>query len=99
MAIKLSADKEPEILWKTSKVSEKRTEHLHGIMNTAVIKDGYIYGACSYGEFRCLSLQTGKRVWESLDPVGLKDLLVGVRYLLPLTRISFFYLVRMEIWH
>ena len=72
MAIKLSADKEPEILWKTSKVSEKRTEHLHGIMNTAVIKDGYIYGACSYGEFRCLSLQTGKRVWESLAPVGLK---------------------------
>ena len=24
MAIKLSADKEPEILWKTSKVSEKK---------------------------------------------------------------------------
>ena len=72
MAIKLSGEKQPKIMWKTAKVSEKRTEHLHGIMNTAVIKDGYIYGACSYGEFRCLSLETGKRLWESLDPVGLK---------------------------
>ncbi len=72
MALKIKTGKEPEIIWKTAKVSEKRTEHLHGIMNTAVINEGHIYGACSYGEFRCLSLKSGKRIWESLEPVGLE---------------------------
>ena len=72
MALKITADKEPEIIWKTAKVSEKRTEHLHGIMNTAVINKDHIYGACSYGEFRCLSLKSGKRIWDSLEPVGLE---------------------------
>jgi outer membrane protein assembly factor BamB len=72
MALGLKKDAVPEILWRTEKESEKRTEHLHGIMNTAVIAGGHIYGACSYGEFRCLELKSGKRLWESLAPVGLK---------------------------
>ena len=72
MALELQDEGPPEILWRTEKESEKRTEHLHGIMNTAVIADGYLYGACSYGEFRCLELKSGKRIWESLAPVGLK---------------------------
>lgn len=72
MALKLKAKGQPEIIWRTAKVSEKRTEHLHGIINTAVINGGHIYGACSYGEFRCLELASGKRVWESLKPVGLE---------------------------
>ena len=72
MALELQAEGPPEILWRTEKESEKRTEHLHGIMNTAVIANGYLYGACSYGEFRCLELKSGKRIWESLAPVGLK---------------------------
>ncbi len=72
MALGLKAQGQPEILWRTAKESEKRTEHLHGIMNTAVIAGGHLYGACSYGEFRCLELKSGKRLWESLAPVGLK---------------------------
>ena len=72
MALRLKKEGAPEILWRTAKESEKRTEHLHGIMNTAVIAEGHLYGACSYGEFRCLELQSGKRLWESLAPVGLK---------------------------
>ena len=60
MALKLKKEGAPEILWRTAKESEKRTEHLHGIMNTAVIADGHLYGACSYGEFRCLELKSGK---------------------------------------
>ena len=27
----------------------------------------YVYGICSYGQFRCLSLATGERVWETMD--------------------------------
>ena len=72
MALELQEQGRPKILWRTEKESEKRTEHLHGIMNTAVIADGHLYGACSYGEFRCLELKTGKRLWESLAPVGLQ---------------------------
>jgi outer membrane protein assembly factor BamB len=72
MALGLKAQGQPEILWRTAKESEKRTEHLHGIMNTAVIANGHLYGACSYGEFRCLELKSGKRIWESLAPVGLE---------------------------
>ena len=30
-----------------------------------MLKDGYIYGVCSYGQLRCLKADTGERVWES----------------------------------
>ncbi len=72
MALRLKPGAGPEVLWRTAKASEKRTEHLHGIINTAVVSGGHLYGACSYGEFRCLELATGRRVWESLEPVGLE---------------------------
>jgi len=38
-------------------------------MSTPLIKDGHIYGADSYGEFRCLDLQTGKRLWSTYKPI------------------------------
>ena len=75
MMLRLQDDhSRPEILWRTEKGSERpdRTTHLHGIMATAVIKDGHIYGPCSYGEFRCLKADTGERVWESLAPIALE---------------------------
>ena len=54
--------------------SEKpnRTDTLHSIMPTPFIKDGFIYGVCSYGELRCLEASTGRRVWESLQATGSK---------------------------
>ena len=72
MLLKLDGAKAPEIVWRTQNESEKRTEHLNSIINSPVIADGHIYGACSYGEFRCLELLSGQRVWESLKPVGLQ---------------------------
>jgi outer membrane protein assembly factor BamB len=30
------------------------------------MRDGYIYGADSYGELRCLDAKTGERIWEDL---------------------------------
>ena len=32
----------------------------------------YIYGICSYGQFRCLRATTGDRIWESFAVVGEK---------------------------
>jgi hypothetical protein len=34
-------------------------------MSTPFIQEGHIYGVCSYGQLRCLKLDTGERVWET----------------------------------
>ena len=48
----------------------KQTDTLHSIMGTPFIRDGYIYGVCSYGQFRCLKEADGERVWEDLRATG-----------------------------
>jgi outer membrane protein assembly factor BamB len=55
------------ILWKGKSDSEINTDGLHAVINTPVIEGGYIYGICSYGQFRCLNLNTGERVWETME--------------------------------
>ncbi len=73
LLLKLDGARQPEVVWRSSdRVSERRTEHLQGIMNSAIVAGDHFYGACSYGEFRCLELASGERVWESLEPVGLE---------------------------
>jgi outer membrane protein assembly factor BamB len=54
------------VLWKTEKPGEKDTTHLNSILCTPFVENGYVYGVCSYGQLRCLNLQTGERVWETL---------------------------------
>ncbi len=58
-------------LWRSPKVSEKDTVHLHALSGTPWLEAGHIYGVCNYGQFRCLRMSDGKRVWESLEPLGL----------------------------
>lgn len=57
-----------ELLWKGKSNSERaaRTDKLHSIMPTPIIRDGHIYGICSYGQLRCLRADTGERVWETM---------------------------------
>lgn len=55
------------VTWKGKSQSEIDTDGLHAVVNTPVIDGDYIYGICSYGQFRCLRLKTGERVWETLD--------------------------------
>jgi outer membrane protein assembly factor BamB len=57
-------------VWQRSGESERNTDALHCVMNTPVIIGDYIYGVDSYGELRCLELQTGDRVWEDLSAVN-----------------------------
>ncbi len=69
MMLKFEADRPaPVVLWKAKVQSEqpRLTDTLHSIIPTPVIRDGYIYGVCSYGELRCLKADTGERVWESM---------------------------------
>jgi outer membrane protein assembly factor BamB len=60
------------LLWKGRSNSElpRRTDGLHGLMSTPVIRDGYLYGVCSYGHLRGLDAFSGKRLWETLAPTG-----------------------------
>ena len=62
-----AADARSEILWKGKSASEINTDGLHAVITTPVIVGDYIYGICSYGQFRCLNARTGERVWETLD--------------------------------
>jgi outer membrane protein assembly factor BamB len=65
-----AATGQPRVLWRGKSHSEQpnRTDGLHSIIPTPVIKDGYIYGVCSYGELRCLKEDTGKRIWMTRQP-------------------------------
>jgi outer membrane protein assembly factor BamB len=54
-------------IWQGRSSSEIETDGLHAVINTPVVEGGYVYGICSYGQLRCLSLATGERVWETLD--------------------------------
>ncbi len=58
------------LFWMGNSDSERNTDKLHSIMCTPFLQDGYIYGVCSYGQLRCLSMDTGERIWESLDATG-----------------------------
>lgn len=61
------AREKASVLWQGKSSSEINTDGLHTVVNTPVIDGDYIYGICSYGQFRCLNLQTGERVWETLE--------------------------------
>jgi outer membrane protein assembly factor BamB len=60
-------DKKPaaRVVWKGTSDSEIQTDGLHAVITTPVILGDYIYGLCSYGQFRCLRAKTGERVWET----------------------------------
>jgi outer membrane protein assembly factor BamB len=61
------------VLWRGSSNSERNTDGLHSLITTPYLEDGYIYGVCSYGQFRCLKADTGERVWETFEPVVKKS--------------------------
>jgi outer membrane protein assembly factor BamB len=75
---KLDAAKpEATLQWKGNSFSERNTDTLHSLISTPFIEGGYIYGVCSYGQLRCLKLETGERLWETFaattgGPVGEK---------------------------
>jgi len=67
LMLKLRGTQKPDVVWKGQGRGEmpEMTDGLHAIMCTPFLKDGHIYGVCSYGELRCLDAATGKRIWET----------------------------------
>ena len=56
-----------EVLWHRKGANEVNTDALHGLMCTPIIADGCIFGIDSYGQLRGLKLDTGDRLWETID--------------------------------
>jgi len=79
----------PKVIWKSKSkggqaaVMPDNTVDLHSIMPTPVIAGDHIYGVCSYGELRCLELQTGKRVWMTHEPIAGKSVRWGNAFITP----------------
>ncbi len=67
LMLKLDGAKKPSVLWKGEGRGEQpeQTTGLHSVMSTPFLKDGHIYGVCSYGELRCLNAATGERLWST----------------------------------
>jgi outer membrane protein assembly factor BamB len=61
------AKEKASVIWKGKSNSEINTDGLHAVVNTPVIDGDYIYGICSYGQFRCLNLKTEERIWETME--------------------------------
>jgi outer membrane protein assembly factor BamB len=68
LMLRIRGSEAPEVRWQTGKASEKDTQMLHSVMSTPVVQPDYIYGSCSYGQFRCLKTATGERLWETFAP-------------------------------
>jgi len=65
LMIKLHHDQPAaERFWLRLGRSEFDTKAIQPMISTPLIIDGYIYGFDSYGQFRCLSAETGQRIWE-----------------------------------
>jgi outer membrane protein assembly factor BamB len=58
-----------EEIWRRRGRNELSTDGLHSTISTPLLRDGHIYGVDSYGELRCLDVETGERVWEDLTAV------------------------------
>jgi outer membrane protein assembly factor BamB len=86
LLLKLDPDKPAaSVVWRSKykDVTPNRSEALQSVMPAPFIKDGYIYGVCSYGELRCLKEATGERVWSTHDAIAGESTRWGNAFLVP----------------
>ena len=82
---------QPTLVWQSKKVSEMDTDGLHSVMATPLIENGYIYSPCSYGQFRCLKLENGERLWETFEPTSGKSARWGHAFIIKHDKRSFIF--------
>ena len=59
------------MIWRARETaSDVDTDGLHALFSPPILKDGFVFGICSYGQLRSLSARTGERVWESQSAMG-----------------------------
>lgn len=57
-------------LWHRIGTDEKNTDALHSMISNPLLRHDTIYGVDSYGQFRCLDMTTGERIWEDSGAVS-----------------------------
>ena len=79
MLLQLAADG-AKVAWNRRSTSDSEmNDGLHTVLGTPLFRDGFIYGVCGFGEFRCLDAKTGDRKWETYAPtVGKKGFFANV---------------------
>jgi len=60
------------VLWRGKSASEIDSDGLHALIATPVVDGDFVYGVCSYGQFRCIDARSGSRVWETIEVTGEK---------------------------
>jgi outer membrane protein assembly factor BamB len=83
---KLDTDQpKASVIWQSHGKGEhsNQTDALHAVMPAPCIRDGHVYGVCSYGQLRCLRADTGKRVWETFKATTGKEERWGNAFLIP----------------
>jgi outer membrane protein assembly factor BamB len=53
--------------WNRNNEMSSRTDGIQSIMCTPFMRDGYVYGVCSYGQLRAIKAHTGERMWETFQ--------------------------------
>jgi outer membrane protein assembly factor BamB len=84
LMLRLSSDKPgAAVVWQGRSNNVSKPDGLHTMMANPVLKEGYIYGICAFGELRCLEAATGKRLWESYSATTGKKTFYGTAFLVP----------------
>jgi outer membrane protein assembly factor BamB len=83
LMLKLDKDKPTaSVLWQ-SQDTPRKPDGLHALMTTPVLKDGHLYGIGGEGELICQKIDTGEKVWESLQAIGGEKTTFGTVFLTP----------------
>jgi outer membrane protein assembly factor BamB len=60
-----------KLLYRSARrTNEMVTDYVHCLMSTPCCRGDHLYGVDSYGELRCLEVETGRRIWETLAATG-----------------------------
>jgi outer membrane protein assembly factor BamB len=71
MLLKLDAEKaRAAVKWRSERADEHQTKIIHCLMSTPQFEGDHFYGVDSYGELRCIEVESSKRLWETLEPTG-----------------------------
>ena len=71
LALRLDPSKPAaKVLYRSSLKSEMETDFVHCLMSSPAFLGDHLYAVDSYGELRCLEVETGKRIWETLAATG-----------------------------
>ena len=72
MMMRLNQDRPAaEMIWRAPEwATDVDTTGLHALFSPPILKDGVIYGICSYGQLRAVDAASGERIWETQDAMG-----------------------------